>query len=82
MIPPGTVATLRTTEIVVAYLVNIMITQSLPEIPNMFGALLVLLSAISLIFEKPINDKLSKEIFCDRYDKSNISYQLIHEEND
>ena len=63
MVPPSTVATLRTTEIIVAFVTQALITHKSPEIIDTLGAALVFLAAIALIFEKHIYDGLAK-IFC------------------
>ena len=81
MIPSGTVATLRTTEIVIAYLANIVITHSIPKLPNIFGAIIILFAAISLIFEKKISERISCSLFCHKSDKLNVSYSLINEQD-
>ena len=82
MIPPATVSVLRTTEIVVAYVVNIILTMTMPEILNIFGSFLVLLAAIALIFEKEL-DKKVEWICCRRnYDKLDEQRNLIDNESD
>ena len=82
MIPSGTVATLRTTEIVIAYLANIVISHSIPKLPNIFGAIAILFAAIALIFEEKISEKISSSLFCYKNNKSNVSYRLINELHD
>ena len=82
MVPPATVSTLRTTEIVVAYVVNILLTDVMPEMLNIFGASLVLLAAISLIFEKEIYKNLSCLFSCYVSEKSDIKYNLINQDVD
>ena len=82
MIPSGTVATLRTTEIVIAYLANIVISHSIPKLPNIFGAIVILFAAIALIFEEKISEKISSSLFCHKNNKSNVSYRLINELHD
>ena len=82
MIPSGIVATLRTTEIVIAYLANIVITHSIPKLPNMFGAIVILFAAVALIFEKKISEKISSTLFCHKNNESNVSYSLINEQDD
>ena len=82
MVPPATVSTLRTTEIVVAYVVNIFLTDAMPEILNVFGSTLVLFAAISLIFEREIYENVSWLISCNSSEKSDIKYNLINDEVD
>ena len=74
MVPPSIVSTLRTTEIVVAYVMNIILTNSMPEIINSFGSFLVLVAAIVLIFEDEIHKRVS--YLCSRQ-----KYEKIDEEN-
>ena len=74
MVPPSIVSTLRTTEIVVAYVMNIILTNSTPEMVNTFGSFLVLVAAIILIFEKEIEKSTS--YLCSRQ-----KYEKIDEEN-
>ena len=74
MVPPSIVSILRTTEIVVAYVMNIVLTNSTPEIINSFGSILVLVAAIVLIFEKEIDKSVS--YLCSRQ-----KYEKLDEEN-
>ena len=60
MVPPSTVATLRTTEIIVAFVAQILITHKSPELIDTLGAAFVFSAAIALIFEKHINNGLAK----------------------
>ena len=69
MVPPSIVSTLRTTEIVVAYVMNIILTNSTPEMINSFGSFLVLVTAIVLIFEKEIDKSASYLCSCQKYQK-------------
>ena len=63
MVPPATVATLRTTEIVVAFVAQILLTNVIPQIIDSIGAALVFFAALSIIFEKHIYNGASK-LFC------------------
>ena len=65
MVPPATVATLRTSEIVVAFIAQSLLTNKPPAISDILGAAFVFLAALALIFEKHINNGLSR-IFCNR----------------
>ena len=69
MVPPSTVSTLRTTEIVVAYVVNILLTNAIPELINILGSFLVLVAAIALIFEKEIDKNVSWICSRHKYEK-------------
>ena len=82
MVPPATVSVLRTTEIVVAYVVNIILTMTMPEILNIFGSFLVLVAAIALIFEKEIDERVSW-ICCRRgYQKLDKDGNLLNDASD
>ena len=70
MVPPATVATLRTTEIVVAFVVQVLFTHLVPELIDVLGATFVFLAAIALVFEKNIYDGLSKVLCCDCFKKA------------
>ena len=65
MIPPATVSTLRTTEIVVAFITQSLLTNKSPQIIDTLGATFVIVAAIAIIFETNIQKRLSK-IFCNR----------------
>ena len=80
MISPTTVATLRTTEVIIAYFANIMITRAVPEVLNICGTILVLFAAISVTFEKEISDRMSSISFFSKYDKLDMSNNLINEQ--
>ena len=60
MVAPTTVATLRTTEIVVAFVAQILLTHKSPELFDTLGSIFVFAAAVALIFEKQIYDGLSK----------------------
>ena len=63
MVPPATVATLRTTEIVVAFVAQSLLTNTSPELMDTLGATFIFSAAIALIFEKHIYDGVAK-LFC------------------
>ena len=65
MVPPATVATLRTTEIVVAFVTQILLTNIIPQVIDILGAGFVFFAAMALIFEKQIHNGLSKLLCCD-----------------
>ena len=79
MIPPSTVATLRTTEIVVAFVAQVIITHIIPECIDILGAVLVFSAAIILIFEKNIYAGMSK-INCNRCKRTNSTQERLVEE--
>ena len=59
-----------------------MITRAIPEIPNICGTILVLFAAISITFEKNISDRMSSISFFSKYDKLEMSNNLIDEQYD
>jgi len=63
MVPPATVATLRTFEIVIAFVAQILLTCVVPQIIDSIGAALVFFASIAIIFEKHIYNGVSK-LFC------------------
>jgi len=81
MIPPGTVATLRTTEIVVAFVAQVIFTHIVPEFIDILGAAFVFIAAIVLIFEKNIHQGLSR-ISCDVFRRSTSTINRLVEEPD
>ena len=80
MVPPATVATLRTTEIVVAFVVQVLFTHLVPELIDVLGAAFVFLAAIALVFEKNIYDGLSKVLCCDCCKTLNSPQERLIEE--
>ena len=72
MIPPATVSTLRTTEIIVAFVVNIILTHSVPEPFEIIGSSFVFMAALCLIFEKQIS-KFVISFFIPKCINKNIS---------
>ena len=82
MIPPGTVATLRTTEIVVAFVAQVIFTHIVPEFIDILGAAFVFIAAIVLVFEKNIYQGLSR-MCCDKCRRSTSSMErLVDEPNE
>merc|ERR1712062_911412 len=82
MVPPGTVATLRTTEIVVAFVAQVLFTYIVPEFIDILGAAFVFIAAIALVFEKNIYEGLSR-MCCDKCRRSTSSIErLVEEPND
>ena len=79
MVAPATVATLRTTEIVVAFVAQILLTHKSPELFDTLGSVCVFAAAVALIFEKQIYDGLSKMFFmCPP--SSTSPHELLNEE--
>ena len=70
MISPATVAILRTTEIVIAFIANILLTFKVPEYTEILGASCVFLAALSLIFEERVS-KCKLWICCHNCDEAN-----------
>ena len=70
MIPVATVSVLRTTEIVIAFVANVALTQTVPEYTDIIGSSLVFLAALSLIFEERLS-KLIPNINCRVCDDNN-----------
>ena len=60
IIHPTIVSTLRTTEIVGAFLVECIVTNVAPEFSKVLGATLVVLAALALLFEKRIRNSVSQ----------------------
>ena len=60
MVSPTIVSTLRTTEIVVAFIAQILITLIMPQLIDTLGAMFVFLAALVLIFEGRIYEGVSK----------------------
>ena len=80
MAPPATVATLRTTEIVVAFVTQILLTHKAPQLIDTLGAIFVFTAALVLIFEKQIYDRLLKLLcFCTT---STSAHERLNEETD
>ena len=79
MVAPATVATLRTTEIVVAFVAQILLTHKSPELFDTLGSIFVFAAAVALIFEKQIYDGLSK-LFIMCPPSSTSSHEILNEE--
>ena len=78
MIPPATVSTLRTTEIVVAFITQSLLTNKSPQIIDTLGATFVILAAIAIIFETNINKRVSK-IFCNAAQPPSAHERLVED---
>ena len=78
MIPPAVVSTLRTTEIVVAFITQSLLTNKSPQIIDTLGAIFVILAAIATIFETHIHNRLSK-IFCNSAKPTSTHERLVEE---
>ena len=78
MIPPATVSTLRTTEIVVAFITQSLLTNKSPQIIDTLGATFVILAAIATIFEAHIHKRLSK-IFCNAAQPPSAHERLVED---
>ena len=78
MIPPATVSTLRTTEIVVAFITQSLLTNKSPQVIDTLGATFVILAAIAIIFETHIHNWLSK-IFCNTAQPTSAHERLLEE---
>ena len=70
MIPVATVSVLRTTEIVIAFVANVALTQTVPEYTDIIGSSLVFFAALSLIFEERLS-KFMPNINCRVSDDNN-----------
>ena len=76
------VATLRTTEIVVAFVAQVVFTHIVPEFIDILGAAFVFIAAIVLVFEKNIYNACSK-IPCNYCKKSTSTEEgLVQDTND
>ena len=78
MIPPAVVSTLRTTEIVVAFITQSLLTNKSPQIIDTLGAIFVILAAIATIFETHIHNRLSR-IFCKSAQPTPAHERLVKE---
>ena len=54
MIPPSTASTLRTSQIIVAFIAQAFVNHKIPEIIDMLGAAFVFLAAMMVTFEDQI----------------------------
>ena len=54
MIPPSTVATLRTLQIFVAFIAQIFVTATLPSFLDILGAVSIFCAALAITFEKQL----------------------------
>ena len=78
MIPPATVSTLRTTEIIVACIVNIILTHRMPEPFDIIGSSLVFLAALCLIFEEKLSNFILKTVKSNCEQMRKISLKRVH----
>ena len=65
MIPPSTASTLRTSQIVVAFVSQVIISNTMPEVIDVLGAVFILLAALTVTFENQVFKGLRKCCFCD-----------------
>ena len=82
MVAPATVATLRTTEIVVAFVAQILLTSIIPQVIDILGAAFVFFAATALIFEKLIYDIIAKLFSCNRCKTIQVSQDRVRLEED
>ena len=54
MIPPSTASTLRTSQIIVAFVAQVLINHNIPEIIDVLGAAFIFLAAMMVTFEDQI----------------------------
>ena len=80
MVPPATVATLRTFEIVIAFVAQILLTSVVPQIIDSTGAALVFFASIAIIFEKHIYNCISKLFCCKCYNSLSVSKDRLSQE--
>ena len=78
MIPPATVSTLRTTEIVVSFITQSLLSNKSPQIIDTLGATFVILAAIAAIFETDIHNRLSR-IFCNSAQPTSAHERLVEQ---
>ena len=54
MIPPSTASTLRTSQIIVAFVAQVLINNNIPEIIDVLGAAFIFVAAMMVTFEEQI----------------------------
>ena len=54
MIPPSTASTLRTSQIIVAFVAQVLINNNIPEIIDVLGAAFIFIAAMMVTFEEQI----------------------------
>ena len=64
MIPPANASTLRTAQIVVAFVAQVVINNTAPEIIDVLGAAFIFLAAVVVTFEIQIYKGFAKCCFC------------------
>ena len=65
MIPPSTVSTLRTSQIIVAFVAQVLINKNTPAVIDVLGAAFIFLAAIMVTFEEQICKGCAKCCICD-----------------
>ena len=65
MIPPSVAATLRTGQIVVAFVAQVLINNTIPGVVDVLGAAFIFLAAMVVTFEVQIYKGIEKCCFCD-----------------
>lgn len=54
MIPPATASTLRTSQIIVAFVAQVLVNHNIPEVIDVLGAAFIFLAAMMVTFEDQI----------------------------
>ena len=54
MIPPNNVATLRTSQIIVAFVAQVLVNNTMPSVIDVLGAAFIFLAAVAVTFEDQI----------------------------
>ena len=65
MIPPSTVSTLRTSQIIVAFVAQVLINRNTPAVIDVLGAAFIFLAAIMVTFEEQICKGCAKCCICE-----------------
>ena len=65
MIPPSTVSTLRTSQIIVAFAAQVLINKNTPAVIDVLGAAFIFLAAIMVTFEEQICKGCAKCCICE-----------------
>ena len=55
MIPPATASTLRTSQIIVAFVAQVLINNTIPEVIDVLGAAFIFIAAMIVTFEEQIS---------------------------
>ena len=91
MIPPSTVATLRTLQIFVAFIAQIFVTSTLPSFLDILGAVSIFFAALAITFEKqlygvlcfkcrPNRPRTTSQVFIDESDSESDQSESESEE--